>query len=70
MTTKTLYKYIGRNGSVITPILLDGINHIKMVELLADAGCVLTNGKKYYYAVTVEADKASDWYEITEDILD
>ena len=70
MTTKTLYKYIGRNGSVTTPILLDGINHIKLVELRAEAGYVVTNGKKSYYAVTVEADKAEEWYEVIEDILD
>jgi hypothetical protein len=44
MTKRKLYKYVGRNGSITTPILLDDIKHIPLVEICPAEGCVLTDG--------------------------
>ena len=36
MTKNKMYRYLGRNGILTTKILLDGINHIDVLELVAD----------------------------------
>jgi hypothetical protein len=33
MQIRKMYKYIGRNGSITSPILLDDIKYISLVEL-------------------------------------
>ena len=64
MTTKKMYKYMGYNGSVTTPILLPNIDHLEMVELVADAGHYLTNGSVKRLTVTIVATDASKWIEV------
>lgn len=65
MTTKKMYRYIGRNGIITTGILLDGIVNIPMVALEADPDYILTDGEKYNYTVLVEESEASKWKEVT-----
>lgn len=64
MTTKKMYKYIGYNGSVTTPILLPNIDHLEMVELVADPGHYLTNGSVKRLSVTIVASDVSKWIEV------
>ena len=60
-------KYIGRNGTIITSIILEGaINKIDMLYLIADEGKVLTNGETQLHSVTVYLDEVDNWYEIDE----
>jgi hypothetical protein len=59
-----LYRYLGRNGILTTRVLLDGIDHIPMVELVADSGKILSNGESTKYSIIVEESKANAWYEI------
>ena len=66
MTKKNMYRYLGRNGILTTHILLDGINHIPMVELIAGPGHILTNGTVLVYTVIVEKDQIDQWREITD----
>ena len=66
MTKENLYRYLGRNGILTTRILLDGINHISLVELRADSGKILTNGDKMVYIVVVDPEEVSQWREITD----
>lgn len=68
MTKIPMYKYIGYNGVVTTPILLDGVNHLKMIELIADNGCYLTNGEKKTRRITILAEDVDKWTEIKGDI--
>ena len=42
MIKKKMYKYLGRNGNITTPVLLDGIEHIPMYYLVADKDRLLT----------------------------
>ena len=51
MTSRKIYRYLGRNGILTTHILIEGANYIPLVELTADKGKVLTNGEKTVYAV-------------------
>ena len=66
MTKIKKYKYLGRNGNLITRILIDGVNHIPMMTLIADKGKILTNGESTAYSVTIELDEVNIWREIPD----
>lgn len=64
MTKKKLYKYIGFNGIITSPILLEDAKHTVWYELRAAGGKLLTNGEKKVYAVTVPEEEVSLWTEV------
>ena len=66
MTSRKIYRYLGRNGILTTHILIEGANYIPLVELTADKGKVLTNGEKTVYAVVVEESDINSWSEIAD----
>jgi hypothetical protein len=66
MTKTVIYKYIGYNGSVTTPILLPNVDHLKMIRLKAADGHILTNGEKRAYIVTVLEESVPDWIEVKD----
>ena len=66
MTKIKKYKYIGRNGILVTRIQLDGINFIPMIELKAAEGKILTNGNVTTYIITVEESEVDTWREIVD----
>ena len=66
MTSRKIYRYLGRNGILTTHILIEGANYIPLVELTADKGKVLTNGEKTVYAVVVEESDVNSWFEIAD----
>lgn len=68
MTKVKKYKYLGRNGVLVTRILIDGVNYIPMMTLTADAGKILTNGETTVYSITVEADEVNLWREIPDKV--
>lgn len=68
MTKVKKYKYLGRNGVLVTRILIDGVNYIPMMTLTADAGNILTNGETSIYSITVEADEVNLWREIPDKV--
>lgn len=71
MKTRKLYKYIGRNGSITSPILLDDVKYIPLVELRADEGYVLRNENNIVkYSVTVHIDDAALWTEVPAGIVE
>lgn len=60
------YKYNGRNGTLITSILIDGASKIDMVCLIADKGKILTNGEKQLYSIYIYEDEIEQWTEIDD----
>lgn len=68
MTKVKKYKYLGRNGVLVTRIIIDGVNYIPMMTLTADAGKILTNGETSVYSITVEADEVNLWREIPDKV--
>lgn len=68
MTKIPVYRYIGYNGAVTTPVLLEGMNHLKMMELIAENGFYLTNGETKVKRITVLAENVDQWIEIKGDI--
>lgn len=66
MTKIKKYKYLGRNGVLVTRILIDGVKNIPMFTLNADQGKILTNGEITTYSITVEEDEVKLWREIPD----
>ena len=66
MLSKKMYRYLGRNGSITSPIKLENIAPIPMVSLIASKGKILTNGNEKTYAIVVFEDELSDWEEIDD----
>lgn len=69
ITTKKLYRYLGRNGTITSPILLENIEPITMYELRPGPGKVLTNGITTCNVKLVFVDEVDDWYEIDDPSL-
>ena len=61
------YKYIGRNGTLTSSILIDGATKINMYALTADEGKILTNGEIKIHSVNIYEDELDQWYEIDKD---
>lgn len=63
------YKYQGLNGTIISDVLLEGVNKIDLYELVADKGMILVNGVLSVKRALVLPGDLDDWSEI-EDKLD
>jgi hypothetical protein len=66
MIKKDLYKYIGRNGTIISLIQLDDAKFYPMYRLIADEGKVLTDGELKVKSIDIFAEDLSKWTEIDE----
>ena len=68
MTKIKKYKYLGRNGVLVTRIIIDGVRNIPMMTLTADEGKILTDGETRTYSVTVESEEVSLWREVPDKV--
>ena len=66
MKKAKLYRYVGRNGIVTTPVLLDDIKHYVYYHLTAEDAKILTNGEIKTYSTNVPEDELSQWHEIDD----
>ena len=65
MIKETLYTYLGTNGTITTPIHLEGIYAVKKIRLVADEGKSLTrDGKNFVQTVVVPENEAKYWKEV------
>lgn len=65
MTKTIIYTYLGTNGTISTPIYLEGIYSVKNYNLIADEDKLLTkDGIKFYESITVPENELDQWYEI------
>ena len=62
MIKSKMYRYLGRNGIITSPILLEKVEPITMHELLA--------GEQFAKAKLVFADELEDWIEIDDPDLE
>ena len=66
MTKNTIYRYLGRNGIITSPILLEGNAPIKMYRLIADEDKALTDGEIVIKMVDIFSEDLGKWIEIDE----
>lgn len=65
MTTRVLYKYLGTNGVIISPVHLEDIYYVRNVKLTAEAGKLLTkDNKNFTRQIIVPEDEVSNWTEV------
>lgn len=65
MKKENLYHYLGTNGTILSPIHLEGIYSVKKVRLTADEGKRLT--KDYinmHTTVIIPEAEVSEWKEV------
>jgi hypothetical protein len=62
------YTYLGTNGTLMTPIHLEGIYSVKKIILSAEPGKVLTkDNKTFVKKITVKTEEeALEWIEVPE----
>lgn len=66
MTKQTLYRYLGTNGTITSPVHLEDIYFIRLAKLVADSGKQLTkdDGKNLFPSVIVPEDEVELWKEV------
>jgi len=66
MIKTPLYTYLGTNGTLTTPIHLEGIYSVLKYRLEAEANKYLSkdNGITTYKIVTVPASEVDEWKEV------
>lgn len=64
MTKEKIYTYLGVNGTITSPVYLEGIYSVKKIRLIADEGKILSDGNKRISSITVQEDEVSNWTEI------
>ena len=61
-----MYRYLGRNGIITSPILLEKVEPIAMLVLKASEGKLLTDGNVKVKEKMIFADELENWSEIDE----
>lgn len=65
MTKQIIYRYLGTNGIIESPVHLEDVYYVRQVRLTADDGKLLTNGTEKKASVLVSEDDVSNWTEIS-----
>lgn len=64
MTKEIIYKYLGTNGVIESPVYLEGIYSVHTNVLMADEGYMLTDGEHLERIVRCSDEEVSKWKEI------
>ena len=64
MTKEKIYTYLGVNGTITSPVYLEGIYSVKKIRLIADEGKILSDGNKRISSIIVQENEVSNWTEI------
>lgn len=67
MERTVIYRYLGTNGVIDSPVHLEDIYHVRLVQLMADKGKMMTNGTSVKKVVKVPEEEEASWYEILEE---
>ena len=66
MTQQKIYTYLGVNGTITSPVYLEGIYSVCKIQLIADEGKVLSNGEKMVQSILVPESEVKNWTEINK----
>lgn len=65
MTKEILYTYLGTNGTIVSPIHLEGIYYVRKYRLTAERGKRLTkDDKNFSKSVVIPEAELSEWKEV------
>ena len=66
MKKSILYQYLGTNGTILSPVFLEGAYCVKKIQLLAEKGRLLTNGTEYKISVIIPEGEVKNWKEVPD----
>lgn len=64
MTRTVMYRYIGTNGIIESPVHLEDIYFVRFIKLIADDNKILTNGKQSLKVVRTTEEEEGQWKEV------
>ena len=65
MTKTILYKYLGTNGTILSPVHLEDIYYVRHYKLQADNGKHLTkDGVNLLISVVIPEEELEEWKEV------
>lgn len=64
MTRTVMYRYIGTNGIIESPVHLEDIYFVRFIKLIADDNKILTNGKQRLKVVRTTEEEEGQWKEV------
>lgn len=64
MTKTVIYRYLGTNGIIESPVHLEDTYYVRLYRLIAEEGKVITNGDKILRSVLIPEEELDQWYEI------
>ena len=67
MKQEKIYRYMGNNGIINTPIEIPNVPCMIKYRLIADNNKILTNGSYFTNVIDVFEDELDQWYEIDKD---
>lgn len=63
MTKQVIYRYLGTNGIIESPVHLEDVYYTRMFLLRAGKNKILTNGTRSVLSVKVPEDEVDNWIE-------
>lgn len=68
MTKQIYYRYLGTNGTLLSPIHIEGVYSVKLIKIIADPDKILTcdDGITKKNSVLVPEEEEKDWVEISK----
>lgn len=67
MKKKVIYRYLGTNGIIESPIHLEDTYYTRLIELKAEPGFFLTDGNIKRSVIRVPEEEVYLWYEVIDD---
>lgn len=65
MTRQVIYRYLGTNGVIESPVHLEDVYFTRLIKLTADEDKILFNGKIYTPSTITPEDNEKDWVEVS-----
>lgn len=66
MTKQVIYKYLGTNGIIESPVHLEDTFYVRYLDLVAAPGYVLSNGNIKRKSIRIPEEDLENWQEIKE----
>ena len=66
MIKENIYTYLGTNGTITSPVYLEGIYSVKKIKLTANPNKQLTDGINYYNSIIIDESDLDKWYEVSK----
>ena len=65
MTRTVIYRYLGTNGIIESPVHLEDIYYVRKLKLQADNGKKLTkDGKNKVISIIIPEEELEEWQEV------